>query len=65
MTFLTEVISSEEEEQPFHIAYARDFVETQIDFFEAHEVTELLKLKEAIEKKLLFLQNTENDPGTN
>tara|TARA_X000001036_G_scaffold127399_1_gene120549 strand:- start:4032 stop:4277 length:246 start_codon:yes stop_codon:yes gene_type:complete len=50
------------ENEPYHVYYARDFAETQIELFEAHEIGELLKLKESIEKYLLKIQETVPDP---
>lgn len=65
MPFFLEHMDEEcpsEESLPYHVYFARDFADTQIELFEADEVDELLKLKEAIEKHLLKIQETTPDP---
>lgn len=54
--------SSEQESIPYHIYYARDFADTQIELFESHEIDELMKLKEAIESHLFKIQENHPDP---
>jgi len=55
-------LNTELEDVPYHVYYARDFAETQVELFESHELDELLKLKETIEKHLLKIQETVPDP---
>ena len=53
---------SSEESLPYHVCFARDFADTQVELFEADEIDELMMLKEAIENHLLKIQETTPDP---
>ena len=45
------------EDEPLHISWAKEFIDTILSLFDSNDVSILLKLKCAIEKRLLDIQN--------
>lgn len=49
-------------DEPYHIRWIRDFIDTQLELLHAEDIDALLQLKNATEKRLLEIQNTQDDP---
>ena len=49
-------------DEPYHIKWIRDFIDTQLELLDAHDVDLLLQLKNAIENRLVQIQETQEDP---
>ena len=57
-----EVPKPKSPDEPYHIRWVRDFIDTQLDIFDATDVDVLLNLKNEIEKCLVKIQETQEDP---